>query len=349
MFTIISVLLNMFFLIVLPVCIGNTICYIIKYNISAEKCFVVGHITILAICQLVAVPLIIFKRSFIYVLIILSIIYGLLFLYSVCNKKIRKGYAEFLKKKREKKIFDIISFVVMILAVILIVSASILLQHTDADDSRFVVNAVDIIRTNKMMLINPATGIDEGIWVGEVARDVVSPWAVYIAYISKLTGIHPTVMAHLILPIALLIMACVVYWLLAEEIFDKNFVSRCMFVSFLILLNIYGYYSLYGQETFFLTRIWQGKSIVAGIGIPLLILEFFWIYDDEKKIGTYLLIFLTEMALCLLSGMGILLGAMMAGAYGLIYGYIKKNWKMMLGVWLCVIPNIVCYAVSELI
>ena len=40
------------------------------------------------------------------------------------------------------------------------------------------------------------------------------------------------------------------------------------------MINLYGFYSLYCGETFLMTRGWQGKSIVAGVGIPAMIMLF---------------------------------------------------------------------------
>ena len=48
------------------------------------------------------------------------------------------------------------------------------MQHTDYDDSRFVVNAVDMIRTDRMFLTNPSTGRELAKWMRSPLRGWVN-------------------------------------------------------------------------------------------------------------------------------------------------------------------------------
>lgn len=77
-----------------------------------------------------------------------------------------------------------------------IIIQSFRLQLTNADDSRFVVNAVDTVRTNRMLLTDVNTGQEIAYWTGDLYKDVISPWAVFAAYLSKITGISAASMMH---------------------------------------------------------------------------------------------------------------------------------------------------------
>lgn len=352
---IINYILSIIILIVLPVCIGNTICCLLKQNITLSKCFMIGNIAMWAVCQLVAVPLILMKQSFLIVVFLLSVIYGFLALYGLLNKKIRQGYGIMVVglnyktfsrgKKKLEIILDIAAVVIMILAVILLVLASIFLQHTDADDSRFVVNAVDIYRTNRLLLTDVNSGNAISTFLGDLNKDVTSPWAVYVAYISKITGIYPSIMMHTVLPPIIMIMLGMIYWILSEHFFEKEVLYRSIFVCLAILLTIYGYHSIYTAETFIMIRMWQGKALLAGVGIPLVLWLFLELYKNDKK-ENYIILIIADMAMCLLSNMGIILSGIMIGCYGLVYGIAKKNIKMMVFMWLICIINVIYIGIS---
>lgn len=339
--TLLKMTICLIVLFILPVFMGSVILHILKLEKGLAKSYVFGFISIWAFCQIITVPLVLLKADF-------RVVFGLMtcgilgmVIYSLCKKSFPVIGVETQHNSQK------VALATMLLVIGVFLSTSFLLQHTDADDSRFVVNAVDIIRTNTMYLTNPATGEFLGTWAGELIKDVTAPWAVYIACLSKMTGIHPTIMAHTLMPISLLLMACCVFWLLSKEFFDEDITSRCIFVVLVILLNIYGHYSLYSAETFLLTRIWQGKAVVASIGIPVLLLEFLWIYKQENKKSLYCLVYITQFALCLLSGMGIIIGAIMAGCYGLVYGIAKRNWKIILAIWVSILPNVMYYVINE--
>lgn len=338
-----NIILSIILLLVVPVFAGNGLCGLLGFERTLSKSFVFGLTGIWALCQIITVPLVLLKADFRIAAVALTIMVILLCLYGI-RKKCYTGILLSTETKGQK-----LAIGVMLCSFLALLVTATVLQHTDADDSRFVVNAVDICRTNKMFLTNPATGDALDVWEGELIKDVTSPWAVYIAWCSWLTSTHPTIMAHTFMPVMLLLMACCVFWMLSEDFFKGDITHRCIFVCMVLLLNVYGYYSVYSAETFLMTRIWQGKAVVAGIGIPLFLKVCMMIYDEEKKRQNYIFLLILQFALCLLSGMGIIIGAVMAGCFGLVYGIIKKQWKVTLLMWLSVVPNVVYYGVSLLL
>lgn len=247
-----------------------------------------------------------------------------------------------------RKIEEIIGILVVIGIMGWMLYQVVALQHTDADDSRFVVNAVEILRTNRMFLTDVITGSELEVWIGELNKDVTSPWAVYIAYYAKVTGTTAAVMAHSILPVSLILCGCSVFWLFAKEIFKENMSDRCIFMSLVLLLNIYGFHSVYTAETFYLTRIWQGKSVVASVAIPAMFLFLMWLYQQPKHAGYYILVLITDIAMCLMSGMGIIIGAIMLASAGLVYGLRRKSWQFAFLLWETCAINVVYYIVNEI-
>jgi hypothetical protein len=192
-----------------------------------------------------------------------------------------------------------------------------------------------------MLLNNPATGEYEGTWQGELSKDVTSPWSFYIALISKLIHIYPTIFAHTILPVFLLLMAYGVFWLFGKSLFCGDLEKSCVFLFLIALLHTYFNSSVYTSATFMLTRVWQGKAVVAGIAIPMQLYLLYLLHQYEHKFGRYVLIMLCNTASCLLSGVGIILMAVITIIYGLYYALIDKKWLGILFILLTCIPNVI--------
>lgn len=340
--SVLNIILAVIVLGIVPVLVGNSICGIVHIDVKVSSSYVLGYAVIWALFQLVTVPLVLFKQSFIVVVIAISVIIAGLCIYGI----IRKYYS--IKSAKLPKLTNAserIAFILTCLTVLALLVITALMQHMDADDSRFVVNAVDIVRTNRMFLTNPATGQSIDVWKGELLKDITSPWAVFIAYCAKATGIHATVMAHTFLPLVLTLVMCMVYWMLSDIFFKGDWVYRSIFFILAILLTVYGYYSVYSAETFAITRIWQGKAVVASIGIPLIYFICMKVYEDDTRTGYYALLYVMSFAMCLMSGMGITIGAVMIGCMASVYGIIKKSFKVFFKMAAAAVPCAVYFAI----
>ena len=347
-----SVLKVILYIYIMPCLVGEGVNRILKIDGTIVKDYLIGNIFIWALFQLVTVPLVLMKEKFSLVVLIINVVlFGICF-FVVFQEVILKRGSGLSWKKYKKRIprvnaTDMIAMIIMEVMIVALLFVIIFLQHTDADDSRFVVNAVEIVRTNRMFLTDLITGQELEIWVGELVKDVTSPWAVYIAYYAKMTGIAVVIMAHSVLPVSLIFCALAVFWLLAQEFFGKNLSDKSLFMCFVILLNVYGYHSRYTAESFLLTRIWQGKAVLASVAIPAMYLICMWLYKNEKKYGYYILVAMINIGMCLLSGMGIIIGAVMVGCIGFVYGIFIK-WRMTILLWMMCVPNIVYFVINYL-
>ena len=242
-----------------------------------------------------------------------------------------------------------IALALMILIIGVVIYQFIVLRNADADDSRFVVNAVDMVRTDRMFLTNPANGREISYFRGELAKDAIAPWAVYPASVSRWTGISPSVFLHSIVPILMVILVSLAYCLLSRKFVPEGWGGRCFFVFLLWLINIYGYYSIYGPETFIMIRSWQGKAVVASFAIPMMIYIFFCIYESPAGWGKYISLLAVNLCMCFLSGMGLIIGAVMIGCYAIVYTIAKRNIRILPKMLLMCIPNAVYYYLYTLV
>lgn len=340
-----NVLLIVIHVLILPTMTGITICYLFSLKKTIAACYGMGSLAEWALIQVVAVPLIILKCSFIYVVI--PVFAGMLVLGCFGLYLFAKG------KKRTIRInlspSDWFSIVLLVVGYIILIYYMTTYTFKDYDDSRLVVSAVDIVKTNRMLLTNPSTGLPMDNLLGDYGRDAISPWMVYTAYISKMTGTQASITAHTILRHSLTLCMISTYWMIADSFFDRSVFSRCSFIFLAMLVNIYGTYSGYNTESFAITRIWQGKAVVASIGIPILFLILSWIYKNPDGWKLYILYYISIFALCLMSGMGIIICAIISGCTGIIYGILKKRGWITFKIWIAIIIPAGYYLVDYLV
>ena len=241
---------------------------------------------------------------------------------------------------------DRICFGVLTAVVIFIIVHSIIFQYTDADDSRFVVLAMDCIKSDRLLRINPATGRELMDYIGEMRKDFSSPWPVYLAFISNICGIKASIMIHSILPPFLYLLISCGFWLLSEIFFKGQFGMRCLFVSLVWYIIIFSNYSIYNVESFIIFRIWQGKAVVAGLTIPMLLYQMIRIYR-ESSWQNWLSLWIVNLGSSLLSGNGIVIGVLLICCYGLVYAYIKKKPRIMVYAGMTCVVNFLFYIVNQ--
>ena len=340
-------MMTLVMLMIVPIFTGTTVCSLFRINKGLPAKYLFGTMTQWAFIQLVSVPLIIMRKSFTLVVIIISVfllittILGLI----IGIKSIRKRTE---RTPRQFKAPDVFAFVVMILGYTAMALAVLFLQTKSFDDSRFVVTAVDMVKTDRMFLTNPNTGFEINGFYGDMHRDAVSPWAVYLAYCARTTGFFTTTMAHTILPQFLMLAMACAYWLIADTFFHEKTFAKCAMVFIALLVNVYGGYTGYNAETFALTRIWQGKAVVASVGIPTMFLLFSWIYEQPDRWPNYLMLYAVAFAMCLMSGMGIIISGIMVGGAGIAYILLKKKFSIGLKIWITALIPLIYYGISKL-
>lgn len=258
------------------------------------------------------------------------------------ENKIKLVFKDCFKNYKTK---NIVLFCLALIVTLMIVGFQcqryVSFMFIDDDDSRFVVNAVEAYENDTMLTANPATGIEHETWVRELSKDVVSPWMLYVALIAKIFSIHPTIVAHTILPPVLLIMSYMAYWLLGASIFQNRKTHSMLFVMVISIINLYFSDTTHTQSYVTLVRLWQGKAIVAAVMIPVLLCFMMRLYREQKQNGMYAVIFVTALATCLLSGIGIFFSGIMIGTFGLYNCIVTKKYKEIVGVIIACIPTLI--------
>ncbi len=285
---------------------------------SISETYLFGQFFVWAIFQLLAVPMILLHVPFMGLFITFALsVAGL----GICGIII-------IYKKECKVVFDIRDLNYYLIPALLVIAFQAGMyffgQHLDEDDARWIAEACDALEKNKMLLHNAATGEYVGTFKGEMYKDVFSPWSMYIATLSRMTFIRPATMAHTFYPPILLGLVYLTYYLIGKNLFEKKFEQGAFLLMVSIIMMFFSG-NRYTQAMFTLTRIWQGKAIVAGLVIPLFLLCLLQIEKEDSK-GNWILLIISSISGCLFSGMGIAISFILAAVYGL-YALVFKRFK----------------------
>ena len=172
------------------------------------------------------------------------------------------------------------------------------------------------------------------------ARYILAPFPVFIAMIGKLLFTHPTIIAHSVLPFVFIPMAYGVYWLVGRLLFKDDMKKTWLFLALICILNLFGNQTVYTVSTFLLTRIWQGKAVLAAILLPLIIYVSLKVYHSEMVRADWVMLFGVMLASCMVSSMGVVLAPVELVVFVLTYAFLQKNYMNIWKALICCIPNV---------
>ena len=296
---------------------------------SLGSTYLFGQLTLWAAFQVLAVPMVLLRVEYttlFWAYLPVALILGII------------GVRRFRKIKLEK---PSIFLILAILVILFQCGFYVFGMHLDEDDARWIAEANDALVKNKMLLHNPATGEYIGRFVGEMVKDVFSPWPFYIAGISKITGIRAASIAHTVYPPFLLGLSYMAYYEMGRQLFKKP-PEQGIFLLMVAMINMFmgGPENDFTQSVFTLVRIWQGKAVVAAIIIPAIFMLILRI-QNEDTVQNWLLLTVTTCAACLFSGMGIAISLLMTAVYG-AYVVVCGRWRRIPYWLLSMAPPIVC-------
>ena len=322
---------------------------------SAEECaasLLVGHFLEWALCEILTVPLALKGASFsadcrmwlagMCALALLGVGTAILrdkndaVLPVSRETGAARSFADGLRKRMKSQ--ELLFFLLLIAIIAYQCATYFFKMHLDEDDSRFVVHAVEAYSHNVLLTNNPATGEYSGFLIGELKKDLVSPWPIYLALAGRISGLHPTILAHTLLPPLYLLLVYLVYWMIGKVLFDGDCAKSLLFTALVAWGMMF-----YGGHTrslgdFTLVRIWQGKAALGAIAIPMVFLVFLWMHRYGEE-AAWLLI-PVNLGGCLLSSMGIALLSVPIAVLGLWYMLVTKKWRVILPLILSGIPTI---------
>ncbi len=296
---------------------------------SVGYTYLFGQLTMWALFQVVAIPMIQLRASF-------QLLYWIYLVLTIVLCGI--GLKCRLKVKFEMPEISV-SLIFALLLILFQCGTYIFGMHVDNDDARWIAEANDALVKDRMLLYNPATGEYAGRFLGDTKKDAFSPWAFYLAFLSRTTGIRVATIAHTVYPPVLLVLSYLAYRGIGKQLFMEK-TERGIFLCAVAVIYFFMGGNKYTQAIFALSRIWQGKATVAAVMIPAIVAVFLQI-QKENRIQDWILLCITSWACCLLSSMGVAIGLVMTAFYG-AYTIVFKKWNRIPYYIVSVISPIIC-------
>ena len=354
--SVINILLIILWGILAPFILGYQFDLIMsKERISYARCLLFGYVIYGAVFQLIAPEFIIAGRKFstlFYLWTVIIIVIAAVII--IANRKtfvkricepftaLQQGVKYILSK------YDWLERLCFVGAVFFIVFHTLLIgymMHFDTDDARFVSEALEAYEKNTLLAYHPITGEFLGGPIGEMCKDVFAPYPIFLAVYSKLFGLVPAVATHTVLPFLYVPMCYMAFYLVAKQLFKND--SK----SIAIALLLFGVINTFSMETNFsfgwtlLTIVWQGRSFLCVALIPLMLhLLIPYITDLEIKWYNYVILAVSGISCCMLSGMGAMLILLMIASFAFVALIIRKNIKVPLLMMVALLPTIVYFA-----
>ena len=250
----------------------------------------------------------------------------------------------FHKKPEKQEInlrFDenMVLWIIVGLSILFQMIMYVCLQSFDGDDAYYVVQSVLAEQTNMLYRIKPYTGLSMSMDL----RHALASVPIWIAFLGRVSGIHPTIIAHSIIGLILIPLIYIVYYNYARVLFGKDSRRNAAFMLFVSFMYIFGNVSIYTQTTFMLTRTWQGKSMLAN----LILITIGWIMlvlfrkDEESEVNTlgcWIVLFFLSIAAAMCSTASVFLVALMIAVYGVTLAICKKDVQIALKLMITCVP-----------
>jgi len=213
------------------------------------------------------------------------------------------------------------------------------MTYGDGDDAFYVAIASNTAESDAMYWTVPYTGAHTLL----NARYGLAPFPVWIAFLSRVSGMPAVSVAHLALPVALITMTYAVFYFIGGKLLPKGDERLPMFLVFTEILVLFGDYSIYTPENFMIARSRQGKAALCSIVIPFVIyLLLVWVQSlqDGRKIPFphYALLAAAMFAGCLCSTLGAVLVCMLVVVAGVTAAVCYRKKYVILPLAVCCIP-----------
>ncbi|MBQ7562569.1 MAG: hypothetical protein IJT16_01115 [Lachnospiraceae bacterium] len=340
-------------------------------SVAENLCF--GFVTELAVFYLLSVPMIYLRTSYTLLKNVWISCIALLFLAAVFFVyKRRISVFQFHRGEGE----DRLTVAIWILFLLMAAFQTGLLtvrMHMDTDDARFVAEALEPIERNTMLAYNPVTGeydaneVNEkmpGMPVGEMYKDMASPYPIFLGLLSDLFGLNPAIVAHTVLPALLIPLSYLSFYLAGVCILGEDKRRLGIYLLFLSVIHLFSFETTFAPGYTLLNVIWHGRSIAAMIVLPLLWTALMRLKDfrGEKTadasdasvkdfkhpyIEGLAVLFVINLACACLSGTAAIIAVILSASYAIVKGIWNKSLRLFLVIGFGMLPVLFCIGYGE--
>lgn len=227
-------------------------------------------------------------------------------------------------------------------AMLLLAVAAVLLQclivvfyrDTTMDSAYYVGLVSSSVYTGTLGRYNPYTG---NILTKFNPRYVFNAYQMHNAVWCDLLGIHAIVQSKIVMAVINVIMANLVIYHTGKRLFRGSRKQADMMVFFVCLMQLFTD-TIYTSGTFFFTRIFEGKAMMANISVTAVLFCSIWFWQNSKDRKMWPVLFLTSLSAVCFSGSSIILPVAMCA--GILPALLKRReFKSLLPLALCMLPQ----------
>ena len=237
----------------------------------------------------------------------------------------------------------------------------------DGDDAYYVVESLIAQQAETMYRILPYTGRPTYPDV----RHALAVFPMWIAFVAVKSGIHATIVSHLVMPFVLIPLTYLLYYEIGRLLFGRakdrpaedsgggrkadGSALLCgenlpVFMILMAMFQMFGNVSIYTSETFFLTRTWQGKAVAGSLVIPALFWVFLQICDSKKRrqrtdAGVWIMFVCINMTAGICSSIAVFLVSILTAVTAFCLAAVQRDLKLFLKMGAACIPNVIYVAV----
>lgn len=309
-----------------------------------------GYLLMWAVFEVIAVPAVIFIQydNFLFVLRVFTAAAMLL-----AASGIVLWYLGFIKKRntytrpliiREKPyrsgIEAKIEWTVFFIMVGFCLYMAVTRASFDGDDAYYVVQSLMAQQNGSMYKNLPYTGRSASLDV----RHALATFPMWIAFAAVQADIHATIFSHVVMPLLLIPLAYLVYYEIAKALFADKKENIPVFMIVMALFQMFGNVSIYTNETFFMTRTWQGKSVAGSFVIPMSFLLMLWLFENEKEkkeqnAGFWIMLVCLHLTAGMCSSISVFLLVMLLAVMAFCLMITKRDIKVPIKLGLTCIPS----------
>lgn len=341
-----------FWLLAVPFCIGLVPAHFIsdkKRNLGVI--LLAGYLLMWSVFETVTIPAVILIQydNFLFVLrwfsaaAILLAAAGVLLWYQdrrEAAERLRKPLISDLtaaRPKLETKIEWILFFIIVGFQLYMAVTRA----SFDGDDAYYVVQSLMAQQNGGMYKNLPYTGRSAVL----DARHALAVFPMWIAFVAVKAQIHATIVSHVIMPLVLIPLSYLVFYEIGRSLFPERKENVPVFLIIVGMLQMFGNVSIYTNETFFLTRTWQGKSVAGSFVIPMLFLLLLWIFDKERdgwesNAGLWFLLVCLNMTAGICSSIAVFLLAIILAIAAVCLTFVERDIRILIKTGLTCIPSV---------
>ena len=345
---VLSILMLILILLIAPAAVGLLPAFFLSPQRRTPcSIFIFGSVINLALMQLVAVPFILLDAyGFDKIVILYSILVGIFSIAGIVLTVIRvKKDGKYLADsmfKRDISTEEVVEWIMFVLVLVFQLVMFIRMASFDGDDAYYVVESLLSDETGTLYRIRPYTGLSTGVDL----RHALAAFTMWIAYIARVSGLHSTIVAHSIIGLYLIPLTYMVYLETGRSLLPKERKKLPIFLIFVGIMQIFGNVSIYTGATFFLTRTWQGKSVLVNLVIPVAFWLLLNIFDTEShendlRLGYWVMLFINNIVAAMCSTTSVLLLAMLIGISGLVLTIKNRDLQILLKLIITCVPLVV--------